>query len=43
VVQVNPLKAQDEMLIVMKASDKIDKYSLDNWFVPDENKLAKLF
>ena len=43
VVQANPMKEEEEMLVVLKASDKIDKYELEGWFVQDENKVAKLF
>ena len=31
------------MLIVMKSAERIDKFSLEGWFVEDETKLARLF
>ena len=33
VVQANPMKEEEEMLVVLKSSDRIDKYELDGWFV----------
>lgn len=43
VVQPNPMRQGEEMVIVMKASFRIDKFDLEHWFVQDETKLAKLF